>query len=130
VVGFDTNVVVRLLMNDNLAQVKIAEEVFIKHAKDGGIFLSLLVLAEVTWVLAYSYGLAREEIHARLSDLVRTQGIFVEDLDIVEQALEHYRQGKADLADFLILGKAHAQGARPLVTFDKKLGREAGAKLL
>jgi len=99
VVAFDINVVVRLLMNDDPPQAKKAEEVFLKHTKDEGIFLSLLVLAEVTWVLGYSYKLDREEIHARLSDLVRTRGVFVEDIAVVDQALDLYEQRKADLAD-------------------------------
>jgi predicted nucleic-acid-binding protein len=130
VVGFDTNIVVRLLMNDDPTQAKKAEEAFLKYAKSEGVFLSILILAEVTWVLIYSYGLDRAEIHGRLADLVRTRGVFVEDIDLVEEALHEYEHGKADLADFLIVGKVHREGAKPLLTFDRKLARTEGVQLL
>ena len=41
-----------------------------------------------------------------------------------------YVAGKADLADYLILGKARSAAGRTLLTFDKKLAREKDASLL
>jgi len=38
--------------------------------------------------------------------------------------------GKADLADYVILGKARSAAGRTLLTFDKKLAREKDASLL
>ena len=42
----------------------------------------------------------------------------------------HYRDGKAGLGDYLILGKARSGPGRSLVTFDKKLAREDDVTLL
>jgi hypothetical protein len=50
-------------------------------------------------------------------------------VDLVESALDAYRQGKAELPDYLILGKARAAGVH-LLTFDRQLSRKPGARLL
>jgi predicted nucleic-acid-binding protein len=129
VVAFDTNVVIRVLTGDDPAQTKKAERAFVEHARGGGVFVSVLVLAEVAWVLRVAYEWDRATIHDRLSRLMRTRGVVVEDLELVESALESYRLDKAELPDYLILGKAQAAGAE-LLTFDRRLARAPGASLL
>jgi predicted nucleic-acid-binding protein len=129
VVAFDTNVLVRILVGDDPSQTKRAERSFLEHAKGQGVFLSLVVLAEVAWVLSAAYEWDRATIHGRLSRLIRTRGVILEDLELVEQALVQYAVGPADFADYLIVGKAQSVGAS-LLTFDKRLGRAAGARLL
>lgn len=128
-VAFDTNVLVRVLVGDDPAQTKRAERALVEHAENDGVFVSLIVLAEIGWVLSAAYEWDRLTIHDRLSRLVRTRGISVEDLELVEAALEGYRVGKADLADYLIVGKARGVGAE-LLSFDKRLSRERGVTLL
>jgi predicted nucleic-acid-binding protein len=129
VVAFDTNVLVRVLVGDDPAQTKKAERAFIENAKGAGVFVSLVVLVEVAWVLSAAYGWDRVAIQDRLSRLVRTRGVVLEDLELVEEALEGYRRGRADLADYLIVGKARSVGAE-LVTFDKRLARVKGVAML
>lgn len=128
-VAFDTNVVVRVLVGDDPAQTKRAESAFVKHANAGGVFVSLVSLAEIGWVLAGAYGWDRAIIHGRIQRLVRTRNVFVEDVDLVDEALEEYREGRAELADYLILGKARER-ADELLTFNRKLAKEQGASLL
>jgi predicted nucleic-acid-binding protein len=129
VTAFDANVLVRVLVGDDPAQTRRAERAFVLHAKDGGVFVSLVVLAEIGWVLSAAYGWERAAIHERLTRLVRTRGVLVEDLELVEAALERYRRGKADLADYVIAERATRAGAE-LVTFDRRLAREEGVRLL
>ena len=128
-VAFDTNVLVRVLVGDDPAQTRKAERALVEHAHGEGVFVSLVVLAEIAWVLSAAYQWDRETIHDRVSRLVRTRGLTVEDLELVESALQRYRGGKADLADYLIVGKAQSVGAA-LLTFDKRLAREDGVKQL
>jgi predicted nucleic-acid-binding protein len=128
VVTFDTNVLVRILVGDDPAQTKLAERLFKAHALGDGIFVPLLVLAEVAWVLAGGYGLERAMIHERLARLVRTRGVFVEDVELVLEALAQYRANNIEFSDLLIIGKASSSHALPLFTFDKKLLRQKGAQ--
>lgn len=128
-VGFDTNVLIRLLAGDDPAQTRKAEKAFVTHATGDGVFVSLVVLAEIGWVLATAYDWPRATIHARVRQLVRTRGVEIEELELVEEALTAYAAGKADLADYLVLGRARRAGG-PLLTFDRKLAREDGVTLL
>ncbi len=129
-VAFDTNIIVRVLVGDDPNQTKKAEKAFVAHAKGDGVFLSLVVVAEVGWVLTSAYQWDRATVHERVTRLVRTRGVVVEELELVEHALDEYRAGKANLADYLILGKARSSATGNLLTFDKKLARESGAALL
>jgi predicted nucleic-acid-binding protein len=130
VLALDTNVLVRVLVGDDPVQTPKAERVFSRAASAGGVFISLVVLAELAWVLGQGYGWERATVHARLAQLVRTRGVAVESIEIVEQALEGYGAGAVDFADHLILGKARAVGADALCTFDRKLAREPGVRPL
>ncbi len=128
--GFDTNVIVRVLVGDDPTQTRKAEQAFSEHAATDGVFVSLVVLAEVTWVLEAAYSWDRATIHRQVSLLVRTKGVVVEELELVQTALDEYIAGKAGLADYLILGKARTGPGRSLVTFDRKLARTADVTLL
>jgi predicted nucleic-acid-binding protein len=130
VTAFDTNVLVRVLLGDDPGQTAVAEAAFVAHAAGDGVYVPQLVLAELGWVLGTGYRLARHQIHERLMSLVRTRGVFVEDIETVLAALELYRAGAADLADYLILLGASVAGATPLLSFDRRLARSAGVQLL
>ena len=124
----DTNVIVRLLVGDDQQQTPVAERAFLAAIANGGVFLPDVVLAEVAWVLR-GYDLDRQTRHGLLERLVRTRGVVVDDIDAVIDALENFRQG-GDLADQLILSRATATGALPLLTFDRRFSASDGAKLL
>lgn len=125
-VAFDTNVVVRLLLRDDAAQAKKAEHAFLRHARGDGVFLSLVVVVETAWVLAYTYELDRKAIHEHLRSLSRTRGVVVEEVDLVQDALDAYTKGSADFADYVILAATRRAGCRTLLTFDRRLGKERG----
>ena len=129
-VAFDTNVVVRLLLRDDAAQAKKAENAFLRHARGDGVFLPLLVLVETAWVLAYTYELNRVVIHGHLLALTRTRGVVVEEAERVQEALDAYVAGAADFADYVILSGIRRAGCKALLTFDRRLGRERGVSAL
>ncbi len=126
-IAFDTNVVVRLLLRDDVAQAKKAEQAFVRHARGDGVFLPLVVLVETVWVLAYTYELARSQIHDHLRALTRTRGVVVDEADLVQESLDLYAAGNADFADYVILARAGQLGCDTLLTFDRRLAKEPGA---
>lgn len=58
VLAVDTNVVVRLLTNDDPAQARRAAAFFADHE----IFIAVTVLLETEWVLRHAYDLERSAI--------------------------------------------------------------------
>ena len=124
----DTNVIVRLLVGDDPQQTPIAEQAFLDAVAAGGVYLPDVVLAEVAWVLR-GYDLERSTRHRLLERLVRTRGVVVDDIDAVIHALENFRDG-GDLADQLILARAAAAHALPVLSFDRRFSASEGVELL
>src|SRR5690349_428566 len=122
----DTNVLVRLIVRDDIRQTAAAEE-FVRK----GAWVSHVVLAETTWVLASVYELDHGAIATALGMLLNHETLALQDGDVVALALEHYRQRPhLGFSDGLVLEVARKAGHLPLGTFDKRLGKLEGAELL
>lgn len=128
--AFDTNVVVRLLVRDDEEQYQRAELIFRRATVESRVWLASVVLAEVVWVLRIAYQFDRATTAASLRRLIDTDGVQVEDATTTRLALAAFETGTADFADYFILESARRDGALPLHTFDERLSRSDGAKLL
>lgn len=128
-IAFDTNVLLRVLLGDDPDQTAIAERHFLEHTRGDGVLVGHVVLAELAWCMGAAYRLSADTVRERIASLIRTQGVFVPDLEVVIEALRRDQLGKANLADYLIIAAAHAEGAPTLLTFDRKLAGEPDAQL-
>jgi predicted nucleic-acid-binding protein len=119
----DTNVLVRLVVRDDVNQVRAAEE-FI----GSGAWVSHLVLAETAWVLDAVYERSAEQIATALDMLLNHEHLTVQDADVVSAAAENFR-GRAALgfSDYLVLEIARKAGHLPLGTFDRDVAKIDGA---
>lgn len=130
-IAFDTNIVVRLLVQDEPDQAAQAERLLREAAETGEIvFLSDPVLCEIVWVLRSQYKATRAEIADALDSLLHNELFEFEDRDLFEIALGAYRRTRADLADFLIGLQAKTRGARTTYSFDGGLKGQDGFSVL
>ncbi|MGH7622362.1 MAG: PIN domain-containing protein, partial [Gemmatimonadaceae bacterium] len=88
------------------------------------------VLCELVWVLTRRVGLSRGDIADALDQLLRTELVVLNDAAAVEGALEAYREGRGDFADYLIREQARAAEATEVVTFYRALKGESGFRLI
>jgi predicted nucleic-acid-binding protein len=130
VIGLDTNVLIRYIVLDDPVQAPKAERVIDSLTSANQGFISLIVLAEISWVLRSSYRYARIEISAIIQGLLSSREIVVERRDLVADALRHFSRGDADFSDFLIERVANAAGCAYTLTFDKNAAGFAGMRLL
>ena len=122
----DTNVLVRLIARDHPKQVVSAED-FVSM----GAWVSLLALAETTWVLSTVYDLRPADIALAIDMLLVHEDLTLQDADVVSGALEHFRKKPAlGFSDCLLLEMARKAGHLPLGTFDRDLGKLHGAERL
>jgi len=128
--AFDTNVIVRLLVRDDEDQYRRAERVLRRVTAGSGAWVSSVVLAEVAWVLRGAYKFDRATTAAALRRLIAIEGVHVEDEATTRLAVAAFAAGSADFADYFILESARRDGALPLHTFDERLSRADGAKLV
>lgn len=120
----DTNVLVRLLVRDDAAQVEAAEA-FVAP----GAWVSHLVLAETLWVLDAVYERGPAQLAKAIDLLLDHQNLVLQDADIVRAALVHFRaRPSLGFSDCLVLETARKAGHLPLGTFDKTFARLTGAQ--
>jgi predicted nucleic-acid-binding protein len=130
-IGIDTNVLVRVIVADDPKQAAVARD-FIRDrcTPDDPGFVSNIVLAELAWILAQSYGYSRIEIADAIERIMETAQLQVESPADVASALADYRAGPAGFSDCLIGHINHTAECSHTVTFDRKAAKLPGFKLL
>jgi len=138
-IAADTNVLLRLLnQDDNEQQSALASRWFRRHAADG-VYVDAIVLCELAWVMRARYHKHRREIHAVLRGLLDVEGVVVGESSTVRRALARFAEraggaggagGAGDFADYLLHERAAAAGAAIVGTFDRALKREKGFQIL
>jgi len=129
-IGLDTNVLVRYLTHDDPTQTAAAMRVMNSLSFDSPGFVSLIVMAELVWVLAISYRFPKKEIEEVVETLLRSKELVIERGEIVSQALRAFSAGRADFADHLVERCAHAAECQFTVTFDQRAATVEGMRLL
>jgi predicted nucleic-acid-binding protein len=128
-IGLDTNILVRYVTQDDAAQFAAAAKIMDSLSSESPGFLSLVVIAELVWVLQFSYHFKKHEIEHVGETLLRSKELFVERAEIVSQALRKFRVSRANFADCLIERCGHAAECQYVLTFDKNAAG-AGMRLL
>ena len=117
-IGLDTNVVVRFLVQDDESHGRAARELMATLTTGRPGFLSHVVLVETYRVLTRAYGVDRAASIGHLWALASAPEVAVESSRAVLAACEAARDG-ADFADALIDAVAHQHGCTEVVSFDK-----------
>jgi predicted nucleic-acid-binding protein len=128
-IGLDTNVLVRYIMQDDAKQAALASRL-VESLTDSAGFIPLVVIAELSWVLSSAYSLSREQLAEALEGVLRSKEWVVEKADIVWQAVRLFRSGSADFADCLIFRSAAAAGCEKTMTFDRDAAKSGAMTLL
>lgn len=118
-IAVDTNVLVRLVTNDDPVQSPRAARLFMKE----DVFVSWTVLLEVEWVLRGAYNLPARTVQDAFERLASVPSVKFENAAALARALTWFAGGM-DLADALHLA-ASAASVTGFHTFDKALARRA-----
>lgn len=124
----DTNVWARAYLNDDIAQARKARAALGEARSTGGVFVPLLVLAELSWVLRGKWD--KKRVLHTIESLLQTRGVTVESPSLAWRALEASRKGASGFADHLIAEISFESGAGEVITFDKAFGRVPGVRRL
>lgn len=130
-IGFDTNVILRIVCGDDPVHQKAAIAYLRAHCSETEpAWLNRVVAAELVWVLERKNEFSRAQIAELIERLLHTAEIRFEDHDLVRDAVADYRLG-AGFADALIANGNKAAGCKTTVTFDKQAAkRHTGLTLL
>ena len=130
-IGIDTSVLVRFFAQDDAGQSSIARRLLLRELSDDlpG-HVSLVALAEMSWVLRSRYKTARDEILTIIESLLCAPNIRVQDEDAVWAALDDCEGAGVGVADALIAAVDRHHGCSHTLTFDPKAARILGMNLL
>ncbi len=121
--SFDTNIVLRLILQDAPQQTdKIIDR--IEKAKPGSIMIADAVFFEIVWVLSGSiYEFERPLIAKLLLQITEIPQINC-NRNLLERAVPLYvKHPEISFIDACLAVYAELNNAAPLVTFDKKLAK-------
>jgi predicted nucleic-acid-binding protein len=129
-VGVDTNVLVRILINDDPDQAAVARRWFERATASGGVAVDALTLSELVWVLRARYQQPKARMIAAIEQLLATAGVVCLFEDQIRAALAAWSNGPGDFADYLMRERYRVAGARRMVTFDRALAGLPGITVL
>ena len=129
-IAFGTNVLLRLLLNDDAAQARKAQALLDQAvSRSDKVLLPDIVLCEMEWVLSSAYKVPKTQIIKTLRRLLDAEEFAFLNRAAVTGALTAYEEGSADFSDYLIGASAAGAGATTTYTFDRALRPAAGFSL-
>jgi predicted nucleic-acid-binding protein len=130
-ISLDTNVLVRLLTNDDPRQARMARKALdVALAEGQTVWVSVVVLCELVWVLQGLYKYEKKQIVSALDALLKFSGIEVQSPHLVKKTLDVLTGNVADFADILLGLLSLDAGATYVLTFDKKASKLVTHELL
>ena len=130
-IGLDTNILLRLWLNDDPAQNKRIDALLAEHGSTpGSLLLTDVVLAEAVWTLRSAFDQDKAAQLTALRSLLDESAFAFEDREVVGKAVLLFEQSSCGFSDCLIVAR-HAQlGCEFTVTFDRGLRKLTGVKIL
>ena len=129
-IGLDTNVLVRFIMDDDALQSPKARRLIESLTADRPGFVSLITIIELYWVLSSAYSLSRAQVAQAFDALLRSKELMVEQAESVAKAARTFGAGNADFAGCLIASLCARAGCEATMTFDKGAAKAAGMTLI
>lgn len=120
-IGLDTNVIVRYVMQDDEAQAARASTLMESLSEENRGYVSLVVLAELHWVLRRAYRVSATQVADVVRGLLDAAEVEVAEADSVRRAL--LTAGEGDFADALVAELGGAAGCAWTATFDERASR-------
>ena len=117
-ISIDTNVLVRLLVDDDAEQARRARRL----VQSGDVMLVTSVILETAWVLRRSYRLDHADVLAAIRGFIDLPNTTLSEPEVVRQAIALAEEG-FDLGDAIHIASARRCAA--FVTFDKELQKKA-----
>ena len=122
-IGIDTNVLVRYVVQDDAEQCLAVNELFGSASAKNKLFVSTVVVVESIWVLTRRYHATNEQIMYLLRFLLESKKVSLERPEVFATLITHDDLKSKEIADAIIASIAFDAGCKEFFTFDAKLKR-------
>jgi predicted nucleic-acid-binding protein len=120
-IGLDTNVLVRYIVQDDPVQSRRATEILEHRLDDDNPgFISIVAMAETVWVLERAYRLPTEDVVAAVERVLQADVLVVENEQEVFAAMTALEEGLGSFADALLGALGAKAGCSATLTFDRR----------
>jgi len=122
-IGIDTNVLVRLFVDDGSRERERAIAFFGAREQRDEIFVSVVTLVEFVWLLTSRYQFTRARALDAVDALLTNAGFVVDEEQLVIQALDGARTSNSGFADNLVALIGLREGCAGTLTFDREAAK-------
>lgn len=128
-IGLDTNVIVRYLVQDEPDQSAMASTVIDALTENDPGFLSVVTVVELHWVLRRAYKISAARCAELVEGLLDARELRVDCESVVRAAVTTSRGG-LDFADAVIAELGRVAGCSHTVTFERRAAQSNQMRLL
>jgi len=130
-IGIDTNILLRLWLNDDPAQSKRIDALLAEHGSTpGSLLVTDVVLVEAVWTLRSAFDQDKDAQLIAVHSLLEETAFAFEDREAVADAVTLFEAGSCGFADCLVVAKHARQGCDFTATFDRGMRKLPGVKVL
>ena len=130
-IGVDTNVLLRFLVDDDPDQNRLAKDFLSACTQDVPAYVSAVTLAETVWILNRRMKFPLQGIAEMVRALLESDEIILEHAEELGLLLHQQPVPPADFADYLIAWSNSRAGCSRTLTFDKRAAKSVpGMELL
>lgn len=113
----DTNILIRLFVNDDDAQIE--QLVQLIEQGETTFYILSLVIIEAYWVLRKVYKLEKPSILQAFEDFVESDGVELEEDSLMQRVLVRFREVNVDFVDVYLAEKSRSLEL-PILTWNSK----------
>lgn len=130
-IGIDTNLLLRLWLNDAPAQNKRIDALLGEYGgQPGSLLITDVVLAEALWTLRSAYDQNKPAQLLAVRSLLDETAFAFENREVVERATALFEQSSCGFSDCLVVSKSTTLGCEFIATFDRAMRKLPGARVL
>ena len=130
-IGIDTNILLRLWLNDDAAQNKRIDSLLAQHGSTPeSLLVTDVVLAEAVWTLRSAFDQDKAAQLIAIRSLLDEIAFAFEDSEAVKQGAGLSEHGNGGFSDCLVAAKHARHGCDFTATFDRGMRKLPGVKLL
>jgi predicted nucleic-acid-binding protein len=117
-IGLDTNVLLRLFIEDDSAQCERARRLVDAATTDEPCLVNPIVLAEFAWTLATNFKKTRSEVARLIEGVLSMDDLQIPYRHAAQGAAAAFRTGRADFPDYFLAAINAELGCASTATFD------------
>jgi predicted nucleic-acid-binding protein len=130
-IGIDTNILLRLWLDDDPAQSRRIDTLLAEHGRlPGSLLVTDVVLVEAVWTLKSAFAQDKSAQSLAVRSLLDEAAFAFEDRGAVLAALELFEAGPSGFSDCLVVARHARLGCAFTATFDRGMRKLPGVRVL